>query len=116
MSSTRVTAAVIAVVFALFAVIQINDEDPLPWILLYGVTATFAVLKMFVRRRSVWCLVVASIALLWALSLVPAILDESRFTGTELEREFLGLVLVAVAMWIVQGLPDSERNSSKSSI
>lgn len=113
MSSTRLTAAITAVVFVFFAVIQVNDEDPLPWVLVYGMTAIFAVLKMFVRLQRAWGLFVASIALLWALCLVPAILVESQFKGTKQEREFLGLVLVSVAMWIVQRLPDFEGNSGR---
>jgi hypothetical protein len=107
MFSTRLAAAFIVLVFVCFAVIQLNDADPLRWILIYGATAILAVLKMFFRMGSAWHLALAAIASIWALSLLPTIFEYAEFKGTELEREFLGLVLVTVSMWILKKLPSA---------
>jgi len=98
----------LAVVFALFAIVQYNDPDPIPWILLYaGVSAHFAMAalgKMY--RPAVWLWLIASA--IWAAKLVPDFINwiqmgEPSIVETmkaeqpwiELTREFLGLVLAA---------------------
>ena len=112
MSPTRVVAAISALVFSAFMVVQFNDVDPLRWILIYGGASVLAVLKMFVRLSRAWYFVLAGIALVWALSLAPAIIENAAFTGTETEREFLGLVLICVGMWILQRLPPARSDSA----
>lgn len=43
----RIFNFILAVLFLLFAFVQINDPDPIHWILIYGAMAVLAILAMF---------------------------------------------------------------------
>lgn len=102
-------------VFALFAIVQYNDPDPLLWMLLYGgVAALYAAAALGYRqarwfRPTAWVLLAA--AVLWAASLAPGFIHwfqsgapsivgsmKAETPYVELTREFLGLMLAAVAV------------------
>lgn len=94
----RIGAVVGAVAFAWFASLQRNDPDPAPWIAIYAAAALISAIGA-IRRTPL--LLAASLALLafgWAASLVPEVLSEAEWTGTEIEREVGGLVLVGAWM------------------
>jgi hypothetical protein len=117
----RIVAAafgiVMGLVFVLSAAVQYNDPDPLPWILIYGaaavVCAAFAVVPVHsaaARVVGVGGVVVAAVAGVWAITLLPDAVrwldsdhDAVAFTmktgdvGEELARECGGLTLVVVA-------------------
>lgn len=105
----KITYWVLSVVFALFALVQYNDPDPIQWILLYaGVAVHFGMAasgKMY--RPAVWLWLAA--AAIWAATLLPDFINwirmgEPSIVDTmkaeqpwiELTREFLGLVLAAL--------------------
>lgn len=44
---TRVVNFLLAAMFLLFAFVQLNDPDPVIWILIYGSMAMFCILAMF---------------------------------------------------------------------
>lgn len=43
----RILNFILAILFLLFAFVQVNDPDPLHWILIYGAMAVLAILAMF---------------------------------------------------------------------
>ncbi len=98
----------LAVVFALFAIVQYNDPDPLRWVLLYGLVAVHFALAALgkMNRLAVWLTLAA--AALWAATLLPNFMNWIRMgepsivenmkaeePWIELTREFLGLVVAA---------------------
>ena len=104
------TYRILAVVFALFAVVQYNDPDPLPWMLLYGSVAIHFLMATVQRanRIAIWLSLLA--AVVWAAALTPEFVAWLRMGAPtivssmkaeapwiEYTREFLGLVLAALA-------------------
>jgi hypothetical protein len=51
--------------------------------------------------------ILATVAGLWAAILLPSVLSAGSFTGTEEEREFAGLALVAIASVVQLLLPEA---------
>jgi hypothetical protein len=43
----RIVNFLLAVMFLVFAFVQVNDPDPIVWILIYGVMAVFAIMAIF---------------------------------------------------------------------
>ena len=97
-----------ALVFTIFALLQLNDPDPLGWTAIYAITA---VLWASAARDKVprWiCAVVAVIAVAWMFTLLPGFTDWIRVGSfaqlfgslsmdkpyIEESREFLGLALI----------------------
>ena len=104
----RIGAAVGAMAFGWFATLQRNDPDPAPWIAIYGAAALVSAIGAI---RPTPLLLAAGLALLafgWAATLVPDVLSEAAWTGTEVEREVGGLVLVGA--WML-GLGSEGRRS-----
>jgi len=104
------TCRILAAVFALFAAVQYNDPDPLPWILLYGSVAVHFGMAAYRRanRIAIWLTLLAS--LIWAIALAPEFIGWLRMGAPtivgsmkaeapwiEYAREFLGLGLAALA-------------------
>ena len=97
-------------VFALSCVAQLNDPDPLGWLLLYGAAATVAGLgaRRDVRGPAMLLMVVCA---LWMVALFAGgLADEpqpmrlgpqSGWLADEVVREGGGLVLVATWMGVV---------------
>jgi hypothetical protein len=92
----------LAAVFALFALLQINDPDPFAWILVYGFVAAMLLLNIWRRLPYSWVLLPMAAALVGAWLLWPdsykgleGKMDSRR--EVELARESLGLVLCALA-------------------
>ena len=101
--------AVMTVMFAASVVVQYNDPDPLPWMLVYGSGAVVAGLEVVRRARVLLAAVVGLVALGWAGSIAPRVLGkvpfgdmfgafEMKHTGIEESREMYGLLLIAVWM------------------
>lgn len=106
----KIVCWTLAVLFALFALVQYNDPDPASWMLLYsGVAVHFALAAAGrLYRPALWLWLAA--AVVWALTLLPAFIDwinmgepsivdsmKAEQPWIELTREFLGLVLAAAA-------------------
>lgn len=99
-------------VFGFSAAVQVNDPDPLRWIVIYLLAGAACVLS-FTRRVRVWFpALVAVIALAWSATLVPRVWGrvpfgdmfgafEMRDLGVEESREMYGLGIVAVWMAVV---------------
>lgn len=111
----KVLNFILAILFLLFAFVQINDPDPVLWILIYGNMAVLCVLAMFKMRFVYW--LVGSIVLysIYASLLVGGAwqwlqspdrsllfddLAKMQYAYIEETREFLGLfICIAVALF-----------------
>lgn len=47
MKVSRIGNFLLAVMFLVFAFVQVNDPDPIIWILIYGVMAVMAIMAIF---------------------------------------------------------------------
>ena len=104
---------VVAALFAIFGAIQLNDPDPLPWVLTYGLVTILALLAGFQRFYPRWNYVsLGTIVALGAVSIPGSIeyLGSGQWTALtaamsvdrpyiEAARELLGLLLAAAAIW-----------------
>jgi hypothetical protein len=114
----KVVNLLLAVIFLLFAFVQINDPDPVLWILIYGVMAVLCILaafKVFVKPVY-WVLVIAFIVymiILWpgvrewlSQPELSVLFDDGlkmQHPYIEESREFLGL-FICVAVLSVYAL------------
>jgi len=64
---------ILAAIFALFAIVQYNDPDPLRWILLYGFIALTSLLAGFRKYYPAILYSGIVVCILWALSLFPSV-------------------------------------------
>jgi hypothetical protein len=96
------------VLFAFSAILQFNDPDALVWIAIYAAAAAASGLEIR-RSTPVWLpIMLALIAIVWALSLAPRAQDvplgalfaewEMKDVHVEEAREMYGLTIVAVWM------------------
>ena len=100
----RVVHGVSAVVFVLFALLQLNDPDPLPWLLVYGMTAVTAGVGAagITVPSSRWGLV--AVALVWGFFLATTI--EQFSLQDEVVREVAGLAVVGLWSLLVPSPPE----------
>ena len=107
--------AIASAVFALFytfsVIVQYNDPDPVGWMLIYGAAAVISAWAAAASVRPAIPAVVAAVALIWGLTLVPSVarqlpslLDLTRSIkmmapGVEETREAGGLLFVA--SWMI---------------
>lgn len=103
---------ILALIFLLFAFVQINDPDPILWILIYGNMAALCVLAMFKMRFVYWLgatiifygiyagLLIGG-AMEWLQSPDRSLLFDDiakmQYPYIEETREFLGLVICIAA-------------------
>ncbi len=108
----KITNFILAILFLLFAFVQINDPDPILWILIYGNMAVLCVLAMFKMRFTYW---LAATIILYAIyaslliggawewlqspdrSLLFDDLAKMQYPYIEETREFLGLLICIAA-------------------
>ncbi len=65
----------LAIAFAVFALIQINDPDPILWVLLYTAAAVVCALDAFNRYNESLTLLVFGVSLATSLYFAPAIAE-----------------------------------------
>lgn len=115
----KIVNLLLAVVFLLFAFVQINDPDPLIWIAIYGSMAVLCVLAAF-RVFNKWLSIgLVIIFALYSVFLFPGVrqwmqqddrtmifddVAKMQYPFVEESREFLGLVIcmVVLAVHIIQ--------------
>ena len=102
-----------------FAFVQVNDPDPILWILIYGAMATLSVMAIFefYLPKIMWLLAVAYI--IYGVILFPGLMDwlksedrsllfddlaKMQYLYIEEAREFLGLAicLSVLAFYLVR--------------
>ena len=102
---------ILTALFALFAIVQLNDPDPIVWVIIYGTVATISGFAAMGKYNKNVILTVIGICIVWMLSLVPGVVDwvnegMPSITGSmkaespyiEFLREFLGLFLMLLAL------------------
>jgi hypothetical protein len=104
----RVVAAALALAFVVFALLQLNDPDPVGWTAIYGAAALAWGLAAAGRPPWPLAAAVGMVAAAWAATLAPGVIASGKLrdlagtmgpgSGAEEARELLGLVIVAVAM------------------
>lgn len=109
----KLLTALMALALLSSAAVQLNDPDPIRWVLLYGVAALACVLHLFGRCPRSLPLAVLAVSVLWALSLVPSlqpvplseVFGEAGMYGPGVEeaRELGGLLLVMLGMGPLSG-------------
>jgi predicted membrane channel-forming protein YqfA (hemolysin III family) len=114
----RYVNLLLAAMFLVFASLQLNDPDPITWILIYGTMAVVCVMAAF-RYYIRWLMIVQFVCYgIYAIILIPAIrtwldspdrsllfddLAKMQFPYIEESREFLGLLIcitVLVLCWV----------------
>lgn len=94
----RIANLFFALLFLYAAIVQYNDPDLLRWMAIYGAACLVSALYAL-RPTPRWPSgAVASAAAIWALILLPQVLRAGDYTGTEIERETGGLLIVALWM------------------
>lgn len=92
--------------FAFSVLVQLNDPDPLLWMLIYGAAAAACGLELFRRTNPLFPLAVSLAALTWAGTIAPRVIGKVPFAelfaefemknlGVEEAREMYGLLIVA---------------------
>jgi hypothetical protein len=104
----KITNFLLAILFLVFAFVQINDPDPVIWILIYGNMAVLCILAMFRIQFKWWALITAGAYIVYAFALLPAAWqwwqspdksllfdDLAKMQNIYIEetREFLGLII-----------------------
>lgn len=108
----RLLDALFALLFALAVIVNLNDPDPLAWVLIYGAAAWTSFLAVLGRPSRALASAVAAVALLWAATIVPRVVGkvpvgdmfgawEMQNAGIEESREMYGLLLIAFWMALI---------------
>lgn len=103
--SWKVADAAVLLMFVFSLVVQVNDPDPLPWMLIYGAAAVTCLLSIIGRLPWQLPVVVGIIALAWAATIAPRVIGQVPFQdmfaefemkdiGVEESREMYGLLLI----------------------
>lgn len=95
----RAACGIAAAIFVYAFVVQLNDVDPLRWMLIYGAAAAVSLQRALgdTSGHGVSLLVAVS-ALAWALALLPQARGADGMAAVELWREIGGLLVVGVWM------------------
>jgi hypothetical protein len=110
--SRKITNIVLFVLFLLFALVQLNDPDPIVWFTIYGVVAFIFLIANYKKIPKVllWVFIIGLV--IYSLTYLPYFIDwfnidhkEELFGKMVYEkpylegtREFLGLLLAAIAL------------------
>ena len=110
------------VVFGLFAYLNLNDPDPVVWVLAYGATAALFGLAAFDRAPRpvigwytvalcIWMCTMLPGMIVWFRAGMPSITSEMQATQPHIEvvREFLGLAIAVVALFMLYRTERSHR-------
>jgi hypothetical protein len=112
----KVVNIILAVMFLLFAFVQINDPDPVLWILIYGSMAVICVLAAFKIYSRIACIILLVGFTAYCFILYPGFQEWMRQEDRsvlfddiakmdhlyiEESREFLGLI-ICIAVLVMQ--------------
>lgn len=129
MAPMRIVNLVLAVMFILFAFVQVNDPDPVIWILIYGLVAATCVMAAYDYYLPKVLVVMAVALAAYAVFYFPGLQEwlqhkdkvklfdniaKMEFSYIEESREFLGLTIcVAVILMHLYRSRTSRRKHSR---
>jgi len=123
----RIFNFLLAVMFLLFAFLQLNDPDPVVWILIYGSMAVYCILAMyeFYSRKFMlaWIVLLVAYSIIYVDGVVEwarsgnkaALFDEiakMEYWYIEEAREFLG-ILICISVLIFYWFRSSPKVKSQ---
>lgn len=109
----KVLNLVLAAMFILFAFVQVNDPDPVLWIVIYGLMAVACILAAFGNYYPKALTVLLLVYLAYSFFLIPGVFEwlrsedksllfddiaKMQYPYIEVAREFLGLVLCILVL------------------
>ena len=97
----KLFATLCTILFGYSAFIQLNDPDPIRWFALYATASVLSAISLLGTVRGSAFAVLACGSGLWAISLMPSVVSDGIYTGTEEERELGGLILVSLASYVM---------------
>ena len=108
----RIANAVMLLAFGLGFAVQFNDPDPLAWAAIYALAAGACLFALLGRSTWILSTAVAVVAIVWSVSLAPAVLGRVPFldmfdawemenVGIEESREMYGLLIIAAWMMVL---------------
>jgi Transmembrane family 220, helix len=111
--SMKIINAVLALMFMAFAFVQVNDPDPILWILIYGAMAAISAMAIFEFYKPKVMLLMAVGYLVYGVLLFPGMMEWFRSSDRSLlfddiakmqypyieeAREFLGLGICLIVL------------------
>jgi hypothetical protein len=109
----RIVNFVLAAMFLVFAFVQVNDPDPVIWILIYGIMAIFSIMAIFEFYPKKFLIGVLILFVLYSLVYIPGLQEwlshgnkSALFDNVakmenlyiEESREFLGLLICIIVL------------------
>ena len=115
----RILNSIFALLFMTFAFVQVNDPDPILWILIYGAMAAVSVMAVFEFYMQKFMLALALGYLVYSVVLIPGVWEwissndryllfddiaKMQYPYIEEAREFLGLMicLFVLAFYLIR--------------
>jgi uncharacterized membrane protein len=97
----RILATILMILYGAATWVQQNDPDPMRWYAVYGLAALLCLMALAGKPQRPVMVLLGLAALVWAATLVPTILDVGAYSFNEVEREFGGLVVVGIGMFLL---------------
>jgi hypothetical protein len=109
----RILNFILAVLFLLFAFVQINDPDPVIWILIYGAMAVLCIMAIFNFYPIKFTIGLLVLYVLYSIVYLPGVLEwlkqdnkallfddvaKMQYPYVESAREFLGLLICIIVL------------------
>jgi len=107
----KIVHFILALLFLVFAAVQLNDSDPYLWVAIYTAMAVAFALKLFQRSYVILTYVLALFCGFYLIYLLPDFIDllqtgmpsitstmQAETPHVELVREFLGLFICVMAL------------------
>ena len=102
----------LAILFISFAVLQLNDPDPILWVVLYGLVALVSLMAAFGKYQKLLISLGLLACIIWMLTLIPDVIDwvqkgmpsiaeemQASSPHIEFTREFLGLLISGAVLF-----------------
>jgi len=109
----RIVNFILAVMFLVFAFVQINDPDPVIWILIYGAMAVLSIMAIFNFYPRKFIIGLLVVYVLYSIVYIPGVLEwlkqddksllfddvaKMQYPYVEEAREFLGLMICVIVL------------------
>ncbi|WP_276372298.1 transmembrane 220 family protein [Chryseolinea sp. H1M3-3] len=109
----RIVNFILAIMFLAFAFVQINDPDPVIWILIYGAMAVLSVMAIFEFYPKKFIIGLLVLYIIYSFVFMPGVAEwlrqddkallfdniaKMQFPYIEEAREFLGLLICIIVL------------------